>query len=101
MLPIELPADIEKHLRAVVRDNYDGDLQAAITSFLKLHEKYGWKEQLCEDVKSIRSEVRRKGGIKARAIDDAITRYRSSLGASDARALTEAVNIEFLQSSLF
>ena len=45
---------------------------------LKLHEKYGWKEQLHEDVKSIRAEVRRQGGIKEKAIDDVIARYRKS-----------------------
>jgi hypothetical protein len=42
----------------------------------KLHEKYGWKEQLLEDVKSIRAEVRRRGGIKEEIIEDAIQRYR-------------------------
>jgi hypothetical protein len=49
---------------------------------LKLHEKYGWKEQLHEEVKSIRDEVRRQGGIKEKAIDDAVARYRKSLDTS-------------------
>jgi hypothetical protein len=57
-------------------------LQAATTGVLKLHEKYGWKEQLHEEVKSIRNEVRRQGGIKEKAIDDAIARYRKNLGMS-------------------
>jgi hypothetical protein len=47
-----------------------------------LHEKYGWQEQLHKEVKSIRAEVRRQGGIKEKAIDDAIARYRKSLDAS-------------------
>jgi hypothetical protein len=53
-------------------------------AFLKLHEKYGWKEQFLEDVKSIRAEVRRRGGIKEEAIEDAIQRYRRNLGESGA-----------------
>ena len=84
MLSIDLPADIEKHLRDVVQDSYNGNLQAAISSFLKLHEKYGWKEQLLEDVESIRSEVRRKGGIRLKEIDNAIKRYRKNMGKIDA-----------------
>lgn len=76
MISIDLPRGLEKHFWDIVRDDYDGNLQVAIEAFLKLHEKFGWKEQLCKDVKSIRSEVRRKGGIKAQTIDDAIKRYR-------------------------
>ena len=76
MISIDLPSSLEKHFRDIVRDDYDGNLQAAIEAFLKLHKKFGWKEQLCKDVRSIRSEVRRKGGIKAQKIDDAIKRYR-------------------------
>jgi hypothetical protein len=79
MISIELPTPLEKHFWEIVRDDYDGDLQAAITAFLKLHKKYGWKEQLLEDVESIRSEVKRKGGIKAKTIDDAIKRYRKNI----------------------
>ena len=77
MISIDLPRGLEKHFRDIVRDDYDGNLQAAIVAFLKLHEKFGWKEQLCKDVKSIRSEVRRKGGIRAKTIDDAVKRYRT------------------------
>ena len=76
MISIDLPRGLEQHLRDVVRDDYDGDLQAAISAFLKLHEKFGWKEQLCKDVTSIRSEVHRQGGIKTETIDEAIKRYR-------------------------
>ena len=83
MLSIDLPADIEKNFRDVVQNSYNGNLKDAITSLLKLHEKYGWKEQLLEDVKSIRSDVRRKGGIKAKTINDAIKRYRNRIGVSD------------------
>ena len=78
MLSVNLPVDVEKRLRDVVEVNYHGDLIDAIKSFLKLHEKYGWKEQLLEDVKSIRSEVRRRGGIKAKTIDKAIKKYRKN-----------------------
>jgi len=46
MLSIELPADIEKRLKSVIQKSYRGDLPFAIVSLLKLHEKYGWKEQL-------------------------------------------------------
>jgi len=76
MISIDLPTTLEKHFWKVVRDSYHGDLQAAIKAFLKLHEKYGWKEQLVEDVKSIRVEVRRRGGIKEEFIEDAIQKYR-------------------------
>jgi len=84
MLSIDLPSDIEKRLKSVVQKSYHGDLPFAIASFLKLHEKYGWKEQLLEDVESIRSEVRSKGGINSKEIDNAIKRYRKSIGNVDA-----------------
>jgi hypothetical protein len=84
MLSVELPKTIEKQLRNVVQSSYQGDLKIAILAFLQLHEKYGWKEQLLKDVQSIRSEVRRKGGIKAKTIDDAVKRYRKTMGASGA-----------------
>ena len=84
MLSVELPKTIEKQLRDVVQSSYQGDLKIAILAFLHLHEKYGWKEQLLKDVQSIRSEVRRKGGIKAKTIDAAVKRYRRSMGASSA-----------------
>ena len=76
MLSLDLPTDIEQHLQEVVQKSYNGNLQVAITSLLRLHEKYGWKEQFREDIEAIRSEVRRKGGISSTAIDDAIIRYR-------------------------
>ena len=84
MLSIDLPSDIEKHLKSVVQKSYHGNLPYAIVSFLKLHEKYGWKEQLLEDVESIRSEVRNKGGISSKEIDNAITRYREKIGKINA-----------------
>lgn len=84
MLSIELPSDIEKRLKSVVQKSYRGDLPFAIASFLKLHEKYGWKEQLLEDVSSIRKAVRKKGGIRSKEIDAAIKRYRTTTGESDA-----------------
>ena len=77
MLSLELPTDIEQHLKEVVQKSYHGNVQVAITSFLRLHEKYGWKEQFREDVEAIRAEVRRQGGVSSKTIDDAIIRYRA------------------------
>ena len=76
MITLDLPEDLEKHFWHVVRDNYHGDLQAAVAAFLQLHEKYGWKEQFVRDVESIREEVRRKGGITEKDIEDAVRKYR-------------------------
>ena len=76
MITLDLPEVLEKHFWDVVRDSYHGDLQIAMAAFLRLHDKYGWKEQFLKDVKSIREEVRRKGGIKEKTIEDAIKRYR-------------------------
>jgi hypothetical protein len=84
MLSVELPKTVEKQFWNVVQSSYQGDLKIAILAFLQLHEKYGWKEQLRKDVQSIRSEVRRKGGIKTKTIDDAVKRYRKTIGASGA-----------------
>jgi len=84
MLSVELPKPIEKQLREVVQKNYRGDLQVAIVAFLKLQQKYGWKEQFLKDVEAIREEVRQRGGIKAKAIDDAVKKYRKSIGKSRA-----------------
>ncbi|MDM8560885.1 hypothetical protein [Candidatus Parabeggiatoa sp. HSG14] len=78
MLSINLQTDIENHFINVVREKYNGNWQNAITSFLKLQEKYGWKEQLLEDVTLIRSEV--QGEISATAIDEAIKKYRNNHG---------------------
>ena len=80
MIALNLPSALEKHLRKVVRESYDGNLQAAIAAFLKLHDKYGWKEQLQHDVQAVRAEVRRRGRIKAKVINAAIQKYRHSLG---------------------
>jgi hypothetical protein len=84
MISIDLPVTLEKRFWDVVRDSYHGDLQAAMKAFLKLHEIFGWKEQFLEDVKSIRAEVRRQGGIKEETIEDAIQRYRRNLEESGA-----------------
>ena len=80
MIAVELPTSLEKHFWEVVRKSYNGNLQEAFVSLLKLHEKYGWKEQLLKDVKSVRAEVHRKGGIKAETIDTAIKKYRDNIG---------------------
>ena len=76
MITLDLPEVLEKHFWDVVRDSYRGDLQIAMAAFLRLHDKYGWKEQFLKDVESIREEVCRKGGIKEKTIEDAIKRYR-------------------------
>ena len=83
MLSIELPKDVEQHLKEVVQKSYHGDVQIAITSFLRLHEKYGWKEQFREDVNAIRAEVRRQGGVSSQTIHDAIIRYRTQHASSN------------------
>ena len=76
MMSVNISSRLEKQFGEVVEDDYNGDLQAAIQSFLKLHAKYRWKEQFLEDVESVRSEVRRSGGIKAETIDHAVKQYR-------------------------
>lgn len=83
MLSLELSPVLEKQFRQVIQESYQGDLQAAISAFLQLHEKYGWKEQLRQDVNAIRTEVRRTGGISEQRIDDAIRRYREQLATSN------------------
>jgi len=83
MLAINLRADIENNFRNVVQQNYNGNWQNAISSFLKLQEKYGWKEQLLDDVTMIRAEVRQKGGISSETIDEAIKKYRNHHGDSN------------------
>ena len=82
MLSIQLPNELENKLKKVVLENYQGDLQAAIQSFLYLHTKYGWKEQLQEDVQSIRHEIKRSGGIPAKKIDEVIKSIRRRSGSS-------------------
>ena len=76
MITLNLPETLEKHFWHVVLDNYHGDLQAAVIAFLQLHEKYGWKEQFVKDIQAIREEVHRTGGIKERAIEESVKRYR-------------------------
>ncbi len=78
MLSLELSKEVEQHFREVVQKSYQGNIQVAIASLLELHDKYAWKEQLREDIETIRNEVRKKGGIKAQTIDNAITRYRKN-----------------------
>ena len=77
MITLDLPEDLEKHFWDIIRDKYHSDLQAAVIAFLKLHEKSGWKEQFEKDIKSIREEGHRIGGIKERAIEESIKRYRA------------------------
>jgi hypothetical protein len=48
MISIELSPDIEKQFSEIVRDSYGGNSQTAIVTLLKLHRKYGWKEQLTQ-----------------------------------------------------
>ena len=48
MISLDLPTDVERHLNEVVKKSYHGNLLTAMTAFLRLHEKYGWKEQLRE-----------------------------------------------------
>jgi len=80
MLSINLPTKLEKRLQEVVQDKYHGNFQVAFGMFLKLHEKYAWKEQFREDVESIRAEIRRKGGITSQTIAQTIRTYRQQKG---------------------
>ena len=50
--------------------------QEAMISLLRLYDRYGWKEQLRNDVESVRAEVQRQGGVSEDTIDEAISRYR-------------------------
>jgi len=79
MISINLPSSLEKHFWNIVKDSYNGDPKAAIRTLLKLHEKYGWKEQLLNDITSVRSEVRTQGGISSKSIDEAVEKYRKTL----------------------
>lgn len=83
MISINVSPDVEKQFAEVVRNNYDGDTQTAIVSLLKLHQKYGWKEQFRQDVDAVRDEIRRSGGIKSEQIAEAVKRYRKSSVDSD------------------
>ena len=77
MITLDLPEALEKHFWDIVQDDYHGDLQAAVAAFLDLHEKYSWKKQFVKDIKSIREEVQKQGGIKEKTIEDTIKRYRN------------------------
>ncbi|MEZ4664652.1 MAG: hypothetical protein R2911_44535 [Caldilineaceae bacterium] len=82
MVSIELSPALEKQFYRVIDDSYQGNIQAAISAFLKLHEKYGWKEQLNHDVAAIRECVHRAGGISEQRIEDAIRRHREQMTTS-------------------
>jgi undecaprenyl pyrophosphate synthase len=79
MISIELSPAVEKQFFEIVQKSYDGDLKRTFLTLLNLHTKYGWKEQLVKDVKSIRSEVRRQREIKTDQIENAIKKYRKTL----------------------
>jgi hypothetical protein len=77
---LQLTPEVEQHFRDVVEDSFYGNTQIAVASMLSLHEKYGWKEQLRQDVEAIRVKFRHKGFINPEAIKRAITRHRESRG---------------------
>ncbi len=76
MLALKLPKEVEQQFQEVVQTRYHGNVHEAMVSLLRLHDRYGWKEQLCKDVESVRTEVRQQGGISDETIDEAITTYR-------------------------
>ncbi len=76
MIEINLPTSVEKHFWQIVLDDYSGDVLAAMEVLLRLYDQHGWKERLHDDVESIRSEVRRKGGVSSNDINSAIEKYR-------------------------
>ena len=84
MISIELSPDIERQLLGVIRDSYNGNSQDAIVTLLRLHSRYGWKEQLRQNVDSVRAEVRRRGGVRPEDIDNAIKKYRKTAVSPDA-----------------
>jgi hypothetical protein len=55
MITLDLLEILEKHFWNVVRDGYNGDVLAAMTALLNLHEKHGWKEQFVKDIQSVRA----------------------------------------------
>lgn len=79
MISIELSPDIEKQFSEIVYNNFGGDVQKTVVALIQLHKKYGWKEQLLRDVKSVRDEVLRKNSINKLSIDDAIKKYRKTI----------------------
>ncbi len=84
MLSVELPESLEKNVKTMVQNQFHGNWQEAMTAFLRLHEKYGWKDQFAEDITTIRKEVRKQGGITEKAIDEAIVKYRKQSRSSRA-----------------
>ncbi len=76
MLALHLPKEVEQRFQDVVQTRYHGNVQDASVSLLRLHDRYGWKERLRQNVESIRAEVRQQGGISKESIDEAITNYR-------------------------
>ncbi|MCE7979792.1 MAG: hypothetical protein DYG89_01255 [Caldilinea sp. CFX5] len=82
MVSIDLSLVLEKRLTTVVQESYHGDLQAAISAFLALHEKYGRKEQLRQDVAAIRNAVRQQGGITEKQINVAIKQHRAQVATN-------------------
>ena len=76
MLALELSEEVEQHFQEVVQTQYHGNVQEAVMSLLRLHDRYGWKEQFREDVEAIRTEVRQQGGVSDEVIDEAVATYR-------------------------
>ena len=76
MVSLRLPAETERRFQEVVQKDYSGDVAVAVAALLELHDKYGWKEQLLQDVESVRAEVRRQGGVTADGIGKAVKAYR-------------------------
>ena len=73
---LKSPANRERLLQAIENVTQNRNLITV------KQEKHSWKEQLRRDVKSIREEVQRQGGINAEIIDDTIKRYRGSKSES-------------------
>jgi hypothetical protein len=77
---LKLSPEVERHFQDVVKDSYFGNTQVAVASMLRLHEEYGWKEQLREDVEATRAKLRHKRIINPEAIKRAISKYRENNG---------------------
>src|SRR5262245_26417528 len=99
MITLDLPEILEKHFWNVVRDSYNGDVQAAMTALLSLHERHGWKEQFVKDIQSVRAEVQRRGGIKAKTIEEGVKRYREHREVAQEDVLAAWVVLENLAVS--
>lgn len=84
MLSVQLSKSLEKRINKIVQEDFHGDIQSAFINFLKLHNKYGWKEQLMSDVQSIRAGVNQMGGISSHTIDEAVKAYRKSVSNQNA-----------------